>query len=81
MKYASVPKKSVERKCKWAIWTILRKKNTIFALRIELLLLRRLLSDFHDIFEKICDFDAPQGYFPAVPYLYTMEKNEGFFYT
>ena len=26
MKYTSVPKKSVERKCKWAIWTILRKK-------------------------------------------------------
>ena len=24
--YTSVPKKSVERKCKWAIWTILRKK-------------------------------------------------------
>ena len=46
------------------------EKNTVFALRIELLLLRRLLPDFHGIFEKICDFDAPQGYFPAaVPYL------------
>ena len=53
------------------------EKNTIFALRIELLLLRRLLSDFHGIFEKICDFDAPQGYFPL--FIDHVEKNEGFF--
>ena len=77
MKYTSVPKKSVERKCKWAIWTILRKKHHLCVKNRAIIVAKAVVWLPWYFWENMWLWCSSR-LFPPI-YRPCWKKNEGFF--